>query len=107
DAWTALALATRGGAAALGLADRLGTLEPGRRADLMVVDPRAPHAVPEGDPASTLVYAARASDVRDVVVDGRVLVRGGRLTDESGLERDEVVARGVEEARRVAARIAK
>jgi 5-methylthioadenosine/S-adenosylhomocysteine deaminase len=107
DAWTALELATRGGAAALGLADRVGSLEPGKRADLIVVDARAPHAVPAGDPASTLVYAARSSDVRDVVVDGRLLVRDRRLTAASGLDAAEVVARGAEEAARVAARISR
>jgi cytosine/adenosine deaminase-related metal-dependent hydrolase len=51
--------------------------------------------------ASAIVYAARAGDVRHVVVDGRLLVRDGRLTELSGLDRDEVVARGREQARRV------
>ncbi len=104
-AWTALELATRGGARALGLGDEIGSLEPGKLADVVVVDGRAPHLVPGGDAAATLVYAARSSDVRDVIVDGRVLVRRGGLTADSGLDREEVVARGVEEARRVAGRV--
>lgn len=104
-AWTALELATRGGARALGLLDRIGTLEPGKRADVIVVNARAPHLVPGDDPVSLVVYAARGSDVRDVLVDGRVLLRGGELTVVSGLDPEEVVARGQEEARRVAERV--
>ncbi len=104
-AWTALALATRGGAAALGLGAEIGTLAVGRRADLIVVDPRAPHATPHPDPASTLVYAVRSGDVRDVLVDGRILLRDRHLTDETGLDLDEVVAHGAEQAARVQSRI--
>jgi cytosine/adenosine deaminase-related metal-dependent hydrolase len=104
DAWTVLELATVGGARALGLEGEVGQLAPGLRADLIVVDPRALHVAPSPDPAAALVYAARAGDVRDVVVDGRVLVRGGRLTEASGLDVEEVVARAVEEGRRVAGR---
>src|SRR6185369_7285196 len=59
-AMTALELATRGGAAALGLERENGSLEPGKRADLIVVDPRAPHATPTFDPVSTIVYAAQS-----------------------------------------------
>jgi cytosine/adenosine deaminase-related metal-dependent hydrolase len=104
-ALTTLELATLGGARALGLGDAIGSLEAGKRADVIVVDPRAPHATPNGDPASTLVYAAHSRDVRDVVVDGRVLVRNGRLTEASGLDRDEVVATAREQAARVHARL--
>ena len=105
DAWTTLELATRGGARALGQGDRIGTLEVGRRADLIVVEPRGAHTTPGPDPAGTLVYAARSTDVRDVIVDGRILLRRGELTAASGLDLEEVVARGREEAARVAARI--
>jgi cytosine/adenosine deaminase-related metal-dependent hydrolase len=104
-AWTALELATVAGARALGLEDDVGTLAAGKKADVIIVDPRAPHIAPSRDPASVLVYAARSSDVRDVLVDGRVLVRHKTLTATSGLDREEVVRRGVEEARRVEARI--
>jgi cytosine/adenosine deaminase-related metal-dependent hydrolase len=101
----ALELATLGGARALGLGDTIGSLEPGKRADVIVVEPRAPHIAPSPDPVSAIVYAAQSRDVRDVIVDGRVLVRAGRLTEATGLDRDEVVARAVEEAARVAARL--
>ena len=102
---TVLALATRGGAAALGLEDRIGSLEVGKRADLIVVEPRVPHAVPAFSPVSTLVYATQSRDVRDVVVDGRLLVRDGQLTALSGLDVAEVVATAQDEAARVQARV--
>lgn len=75
-----LALATINGARALGLQERIGSLEEGKRADLAVVDLSGPHCAPGGDDLhATLVYAARASDVTDVLADGRVLVRDRRL----------------------------
>jgi cytosine/adenosine deaminase-related metal-dependent hydrolase len=102
---TVLELATRGGAAALGLDDQIGSLEPGKRADLIIVEPRTPHATPSSSPLSTLVYATQSRDVRDVIVDGRVLVRHGVLTELSGLDRAEVIATAQAEAERVQARV--
>jgi cytosine/adenosine deaminase-related metal-dependent hydrolase len=98
-AQTILALATRGGARALGLEAELGSLEPGKRADLAVVDvsgiPQAPLGA--GDPYSTLVYATSSRDVRDVIVDGRMVVEDRVLRT---LDRDEVIARARAAARR-------
>jgi len=74
-----LRLAMRGGARALGLGDRIGALEPGRRADIILIDLQGLHCRPLHDPRAALVYSVRASDVRTVVVDGRVLMRDGRL----------------------------
>src|SRR5205814_30403 len=75
-----LAMATINGARALGLADRIGSVEEGKRADLAVIDLSPPHLNPRGDDLhGTLVYGANASDVRDVIVDGRVLVRDRQL----------------------------
>src|SRR5262249_53467751 len=67
-------MATRAGARTLGLEDEIGAIEPGRCADVIVVDRDRPHMVPATDPYSTLVYAARASDVRTTIVEGDVLV---------------------------------
>ncbi|MFJ1810544.1 MULTISPECIES: amidohydrolase [unclassified Streptomyces] len=76
----AVRMATIEGARALGLGERLGSLEAGKRADLIVLDLDAPHLRPRHDPWSTLAYAAHSSDVRDTVVDGRVLMRDRGLT---------------------------
>lgn len=75
----ALRLATVGGAACLGREDSLGCLAPGHRADLILVDLCRAHVTPGHDPISHLVYAARGSDVTDVMVDGRFLLRQGEL----------------------------
>ena len=67
-------MATRAGARTLGLEAEIGSLEPGKRADLIIVDRDRPHLATGPDPYSTLVYAARGSDVRTTIVDGEVLV---------------------------------
>jgi cytosine/adenosine deaminase-related metal-dependent hydrolase len=72
-------MATLGGAAALGLADRIGSLEVGKRADLIAVDATALHSLPTGSPWSAIAYAARAADVRHVAVDGHLRVRDRAL----------------------------
>jgi 5-methylthioadenosine/S-adenosylhomocysteine deaminase len=67
-------MATRAGARTLGLDGDIGSLEVGKKADLIIVDRDRPHLAPGPDPYSTLVYAARGSDVRTTVVDGEILV---------------------------------
>jgi cytosine/adenosine deaminase-related metal-dependent hydrolase len=71
-------MATRGGARTLGLDGDIGSVEVGKRADLTVVRSGAPHLLPGPDLYSTLVYAARGTDVRATIVDGEVLVEHGR-----------------------------
>jgi 5-methylthioadenosine/S-adenosylhomocysteine deaminase len=72
-------MATREGARALGLDREIGSIEVGKRADLIIVDRDRPHLATAPDPFSALVYAARASDVRTTIVDGEVLVDDFRL----------------------------
>ncbi len=75
-----LELATLGGARALGLEGEIGSIEVGKRADLVVLDLEGPHNQPaEADLVSRIVYSARAADVRHVLVDGRVVVKDGQL----------------------------
>jgi 5-methylthioadenosine/S-adenosylhomocysteine deaminase len=94
-----LAMATIRGARALGLEEEIGSIEPGKKADLTIVDMTGPHCQPAGpDPHATLVYCARASDVTDVLVDGKHLVRSGRLTT---LDAKKLAAFAPAEARRV------
>ena len=71
----AFEMATIGGAKALGMEAEIGSLEPGKRADFITLDATAPHAVPAHDPYSMLVYSLKASDVRDVVIEGGFTVR--------------------------------
>ena len=86
---TAFALATVAGAEAVGMADRIGSLEPGKAADLVVHDGASLPWTPPGDPTLNLVWGTDGRSVRDVVVDGRIVVRDGRCTtvDEDELRR--------------------
>ncbi|MFH0726428.1 MAG: amidohydrolase [Pseudomonadota bacterium] len=79
EAKTVLTLATMGGASAIGMADRIGSLEIGKQADLIVIPTRQPHLTPLYSPVSHAVYTARGSDVSDVMVAGRWLVRNREL----------------------------
>ncbi|MEP7342749.1 MAG: amidohydrolase [Acidobacteriota bacterium] len=75
----ALAMATIGGARAIHQEKEIGSIEAGKRADVIIVDLSAPHLVPRYNFYSHLVYAAKASDVSDTIVNGRVLMRNRRL----------------------------
>jgi 5-methylthioadenosine/S-adenosylhomocysteine deaminase len=74
-----LRMATIDGARGLGLGDEIGSLETGKRADVIVVDLNRPHSSPGGDVVSTLVYSAQPSDVRATVIDGQFAMRDGEL----------------------------
>lgn len=81
-----LRMATLGGAEAMGISDRTGSLTVGKRADLIAVDLSGPHSIPVSGPIAAAVYSARASDVLMTVCDGEVLFdRGGWKTLEPGL----------------------
>ena len=80
SAWDALAMATRGGAAAVGLSDQIGTLEAGKWADLACVNFDHPAMQPVFDPCSQLVYSASRDLVSDVWVAGRHLLNDSQLT---------------------------
>jgi 5-methylthioadenosine/S-adenosylhomocysteine deaminase len=79
EARTVLLMATRWGAEALGLGDTCGSIEPGKAADIIVMDMEKPHLTPIYNIYSHLVYSARASDVDTVMVNGKIVVSGGRL----------------------------
>ena len=72
---TALDLATIGGAKALGMDKQIGSLEPGKHADLITVSMRAARQTPLYDPVSHLVYVTRGDDVRTTIVNGKVLMK--------------------------------
>jgi 5-methylthioadenosine/S-adenosylhomocysteine deaminase len=88
-----LEMATINGAWDLGLADRTGSLTPGKRADVILVRTRDLNMAPLGDPVTAIVRSAQPYNVDTVVIDGRILKRNGRLT---AIDADEVVAQAVE-----------
>lgn len=94
-------MATREGARALGLEAEIGSLEAGKRADVIVVGLDRPHLAPGPDPYSTLVYAARGTDVRATIVDGEVLVRNAAPVH---LDPAAIAAEAREQARHLATR---
>jgi 5-methylthioadenosine/S-adenosylhomocysteine deaminase len=79
DAKTALTMATIGGARALGMDGRIGSLEPGKRADLIVVSMSTARQTPMYDPISHLVYTTHGDDVQTTIVNGKVLMRGRKV----------------------------
>jgi 5-methylthioadenosine/S-adenosylhomocysteine deaminase len=74
-----LDMATIGGARALGMEKEIGSLEAGKRADLITIRLDRPNAVPLYNPVSQIVYALKAEDVRDVMVNGRPVVRDAKI----------------------------
>jgi cytosine/adenosine deaminase-related metal-dependent hydrolase len=76
---TVLEMATINGARALGLEHEIGSLEVGKKADLVVIDLNRLHTTPSPNPVSSLVYAATGGEVDTVVVDGRIVVEQGQL----------------------------
>jgi 5-methylthioadenosine/S-adenosylhomocysteine deaminase len=93
-----VAMASSGGAAALGMSGELGSLEPGKKADIITIDLNQPHLTPIYEPCSHLVYSARGADVRDVVIDGRMVMRQRQLLD---IDEQEIMGKVREIASRI------
>lgn len=79
DARTVLKMATIDGAKAIGLDKDIGSLEAGKQADVIIIDTQKPHLVPMYNPVSHIIYAVQGSDIQDVMVAGRILVRDRNL----------------------------
>jgi len=104
SAMQVLEMATVVGARALGLQDEIGSLEPGKKADLAVVDLRGPHAVPSSDDVvAQLVYSGQMTDVKHVLIDGRLVMRDRELLT---LDLEAIAAQAVEHGKRIAQRVA-
>lgn len=99
-ALTALRMATVQGARALGLGEEVGSIEVGKRADMILVNLDGLHMTPRPDLVSTIVYAAEAGDVRTVIIDGRIVMRDRELTT---LDEKAVIVQAREEAARMQA----
>jgi 5-methylthioadenosine/S-adenosylhomocysteine deaminase len=91
-------MATIDNAKLLGMEDSLGSLEPGKLADITIVDLNKPHLTPLYDPVSHLVYSSRGSDVRHVIINGKVVVRNGNITT---VDDGEIMAAAKAESRRI------
>jgi 5-methylthioadenosine/S-adenosylhomocysteine deaminase len=102
SAGAALEMATIRGARALGMEQQIGSIEPGKRADIIVIDASAPRHTPMYDPLSHLVYVAHGSDVRTTVVHGRVLMRDRAMTT---LDAAAVIEEALEWAEKVRAAV--
>jgi len=98
DAGTVLKMATSYGAKIMGLEDETGTIEKGKKADIIVIDLNSPHMVPLYNPLSAIVYSATGSDVRDVIVNGRILMKERKFQT---LDQEEIMER----VRTISARI--
>jgi len=88
-----LGMATIGGARALGLEGSVGSLEVGKKADVILVDFGKPHLTPVHDFYANVVYSARGNDVETVIVDGKILMEGGEVKT---LDEEEVRLRAKE-----------
>jgi len=97
-AYDAVEMATLGGARALGRSDQLGSLQPGKQADIAIIDTNRPHLVPNHDPVGLVAYSALPSDVAMTLVAGRIVYQQGRLTGADGTE---IMNRASESARRL------
>jgi 5-methylthioadenosine/S-adenosylhomocysteine deaminase len=75
SAATVLKMATSWGAGIMGLKKQIGTIEIGKKADIIVVDTNQPHMTPLYNPVSSIVYSANGGDVKDVVVNGKILMK--------------------------------
>ena len=84
-----------------GSTDEIGSIEPGKRADLILVERDRAHLAPDADPWSTLVYAARGTDVRLTMVDGEILVEDFAL---SRMDSAAIVSEARHAAREIASR---
>jgi 5-methylthioadenosine/S-adenosylhomocysteine deaminase len=100
DAMTVLKMATIGGAKVLNLADRIGSVEAGKDADIILIDMRKPHLTPLYNCYSQLVYAANGADVSTVIINGKVILKERRFP---GLDIEDILGR----ARKIAGEIEK
>jgi 5-methylthioadenosine/S-adenosylhomocysteine deaminase len=99
----AVEMATINGARALHMEKMIGSLEPGKKADLILVGTDAPHAVPMYDVYSEIVYALKASDVRTVVIAGKIVMKDRQMLT---LDEKEILAKAQEYKAQIAASLA-
>ncbi|MEM0441014.1 MAG: amidohydrolase [Candidatus Caldarchaeum sp.] len=102
SAWDVLTMATRNGARAMGKLNDLGSLEPGKKADIVIVSLKRPSVTPISNPVSLLVYAASGEDVRDVMIDGKFVVRDKQVLT---LNEEEVIRNANKHLERIISKV--
>jgi len=95
---TVIEMATIAGARSIGMDRIIGSLEPGKQADMIILDTQAPHLTPLYHPESHIVYAAKGSDVRDVMISGKWRVKNRGLVS---LNLDEILDQARAEGKRI------
>ena len=95
---TVLEMATLGGARVLGMEEEIGSLEAGKKADVIVLELNRPHLQPMYNPVSHLVYSATGADVRDVIIDGKLVMENRNLLT---LDEEEILEHAKEWGRRI------
>jgi len=80
DAKSLVRMATIGGAQLIGLENKIGTIEKGKKADIIIISTKTPHMTPIYNPYSQIVYSATGADVRDVIINGRIVYRDRQFT---------------------------
>ena len=98
DALTVLRMATIEGAKALGIANITGSLEKGKRADIIIIDSNKPHLVPLYNPYSHLVYSAKGSDVSHTIINGRLVMAERRLLT---MDMDDIIKKAVTKSKEI------
>ncbi|MBF0467999.1 MAG: amidohydrolase [Desulfamplus sp.] len=93
DVLSVLRMATIEGARAIGLGKITGSLEIGKKADIIILDTHKPHLVPMYNPVSHLVYSATGADVRDVLIDGEIVVKDRKILT---LDLDSILVKATE-----------
>jgi len=98
SAYDAVEMATLGGARVLGMEDEIGSLQPGKKADIAILNTWRPHLVPNHDPVGLVAYSMLPGDVEMTLVNGEVVYQNGRLTLADG---GEIMTRAAETAARL------
>jgi 5-methylthioadenosine/S-adenosylhomocysteine deaminase len=98
DALTVLRMATIEGAKALGIGNMTGSLEKGKRADIIIIDSNKPHLIPIYNPYSHLVYSAKGSDVSYTIINGRLVMAERRLLT---MDMDDIIKKAVSKSKEI------
>ncbi len=104
DARTMVMLATMGGASVLGMEDQIGSIETGKRADIIIIGLERPHLVPMYEPHSHLAYVVDGADVDTVVIGGNIVMRDGKLltvNEKEAMERVRRISEGLKKRRHI------